>query len=422
MFGPKSVIAPHDLKKSNPDIPRLVAVFVMVVSLGAIGCSGSRMFHRDQGLFSKNHATFGPDAQLTDIVAHLNQTSSQVHCWRSTDATVHVSGLAVPLKAMIAVEEPMQARLVVSNPLGQQEFQAGSNQQVVWTWERRDEEKKIVTIAQDEVSDMIAQSGLPFSPEWLMQVLGLTELDATQLKLERTSTDPNTVYLTENITLGGRTYRKQTVVDLQKGVIVGHNLYDQRSTLILTASVRDYRKTDQAGVIMPVEYEIRMPMAQQGMKITLNALEINPTSIDSTLWDVPQMNGYHVVALHPQEQLKSIPSISPQGRGEFGLPDRKMITEYDLRDPARPLTNNRVVELDRPELIPQQHLVYPVGQRTQTGEATLDLSSPQSPTQQSNSPSPWDQWSTPAPPSQPIPSAPPTNAPEPTDDLPEWAR
>lgn len=390
-------------------------ITLMLVMIVTGGCLSSRMSSNSKSFLGRQQSVLDPEAELIEIVEHLNRRCYQVQGWQSTDATVHISGLPVPLKAMIAVEEPQQARLIVSNPLGQHEFQAGSNEAGIWSWEKRDEDKKIITVSHEEVPQLILENGIPFSPEWLMQIVGLTPFDAARLKLERTSKDPHTIKLIEMVSMPDGTLKKETLVDLRQGVVTGHDLYDPRGTWLVSARISDYRKTDVEGIIMPVEYQLRIPNARQGMTIKLATLEVNPDFSSRNLWAVPHIEDCRVVAMHPRgSALPSIPSRRSRDQLDDGIYQQKMAWEYDLTDPKNPKTKHHVIGLGEPEI--------PAVVRTaqgSAGTAEFDLL-----TQEASAPDPQS-WPATSPASQSTDSmfSPSTSTSAPAEsDIPEWAR
>ncbi len=405
----------NDFKPSNRlpiGVHALSLCLMAIMATQASGCLLSRMTANNNNPFSRDQVVLNEDAELTEIVEHLNRTCYQVQGWQSTDATVHITGIPVPLKAMIAVQEPMRARLSVSNPLGQSEFQAGSNDQLVWSWEKRDQDKRIITVSHEEIPQMIMENGIPVSPDWLMQIVGLIPYDATRLKLERNSTDPNIIKLTESLYLDNMVVQKQTQVDLRRGVVVGHDLYDARGTWLVSAKISDYRKTDVPGIILPVEYELRIPNARQGMTIKLATLEVNPAFQDDDLWNIPQIGDCRVVAMHPQgSRMPSVPSKLSRDRLQDGLyQQQQMAWEYDLSDPKNPKVTERFVGAGQSDQPPVRTA------EGSAGTAQFDLL-----TRDAEASQPWQQ-------NAPVMSPGASPAQQPTtqvsgpSDVPEWAR
>ena len=390
---------------------RYIGVMIIATMATLTGCEWTRSALTSNSNFLRGQQqALSPEAELPEIVEHLNRPCYQVKGWQSTDASIHVSGIPVSLKAMIAVEEPKNARLVVSNPLGQHEFQAGSNPVGVWSWEKRDEQKRIITVSHEEVPQMILESGLPFSPDWLLQIVGLTPYDATNLKLERNSADPNNVKLIEMVNNNGVYMKKVTTVDLQKGVVTGHDLYDPRGTWLVSARISDYRKTDVEGIVMPVQYELRIPNAKQGMTIKLATLEVNPDFTDNSLWAIPNIGECQVVALHPRgSSFPPVPSRLSRDNLNDGLYQQQQLAwEYDLTDPQNPKTKQHVISHGKTETNPVRTA------EGGAGVAQFDLLS-----QDAAATQPWQQQN------QPPASMPPQTSVQPAaghSDGFEWAR
>ncbi len=271
------------------------------------------------------------DATKEEIVAYVNRHIEPIHSWQSTTARVHISGMPpVPLKAMIAVEQPKKLRLTVSMGLSaQSEFAVGSNPERLWFFARRMEPKAIWTVKQEDLAQLQNQMPIPFQPDWLMEVLNVAPIDASSASLVR---DPDNPYIVKLISHHaneqGVEVRKSMTVDLRKGEIREHELFDAEHRLIASAELNDYKQFPNTEARLPYSIHLKLPEQDQSMRIELKSVEINPPELPSNLWAIPHVTGYAVRELGKEEILGSPAALANRRLRE----KPKAVTQYE-RDP-----------------------------------------------------------------------------------------
>jgi len=296
------------------------------------------------------------DASKDEIIAYVNQHIKPIHSWRSTSARVHLSGVPVPLKAMLAVEQPRQLRFTVSGGLsGQSEFDIGSSREQVWFFVRRMEPKAIMTVKHEQLDQIKNQMPIPFQPEWLMEVLNVSTIDAESSELSRDPDQPYVVKLvSHHISKQGQEIRKITTVDLRKGEVRDHQLFDSQHRLLAKAKLTDYRQFPNTEARLP--YDIRLEFAQQdqSMHIVLRSVEVNPPRLPEELWAVPQLAEYPVHELGQEELIGS-----PAAFANRHLRDKpRAITNYELDTKTGAWVQDQIIQTAQtdsaPPFVPQR--------------------------------------------------------------------
>jgi hypothetical protein len=236
------------------------------------------------------------DVTQAEVVNHLNANTTKLLAWKTTKATIVARGGGIinpRVGAMIAVESPRNFRLVAANPMGGNEVDLGSNQDHFWFWNRRSEEKYVYQARHDQVPERMRRFPIPFQPDWIMETLGVIEIDPEmQLEMRSGPAGSHTVFLTaDRVSPQGFKVRKVTAVDLCQGVIREHALYDARGELIARAVLRDHThfRDKESDVVLPRTIELEWPQARLSLTMTFSEIEINPPRISSQTWTIPNI-------------------------------------------------------------------------------------------------------------------------------------
>lgn len=281
------------------------------------------LFHRS--------AKIPADATKEEIVSYVNRNISPIHSWRSTQATVKCTGVLIPLHAQLAVEQPNHFRLMVSTGISGNELDLGSNEEHIWFWAQRMEPKAVMTCRHEEIAAVQDQLPVPFQPEWLMEVLCVSPLQADQAEMHH---DPNNRYrvklVSHHVGESGAVTRKVSTIDLRRGEVTEHELYDAEHRLIAKAELSDYRGFPNTTARLP--HHIALTWVEQDLKmnISLNGVEVNPPHLSAEMWHIPQFDDCPVVELHREQLIQ--PAAGIAGRTPRDKP--RAITHYELDAPS----------------------------------------------------------------------------------------
>jgi hypothetical protein len=235
------------------------------------------------------------DVTQAELVTYLNDNTQKIRAWRTNKATIVTrgGGILVPrVGAMIAVESPRRFRLVATNPVtGGNEVDLGSNPDHFWFWNRRSEEKCVYQARHEPEPGQVRRFQIPFQPDWIMESLGVIEIDPEQeLELRPGPAGSHTVFLWANrASPEGFKVRKVTAVDLCRGVIREHGLYDARGQLIARAVLTNHVRDRKSGAVIPQTIDLEWPQAKLGLTMTLSEIEVNPERIPPSIWEVPNI-------------------------------------------------------------------------------------------------------------------------------------
>jgi hypothetical protein len=241
-----------------------------------------------------------PDtATQADVVNHLNNNTKNILSWRATRAHIKIHGQGIidppTIGAMIAVESPRNFRLIASTPFGN-EADLGSNPEHFWFWNKHNEEKYVYQARHDLEPEQMRRFPFPFQPDWIMESLGVIEIDPEQpLTMQPPRPGSHTVLLmADRVSPQGYKVRKATAVDLCRGVILEHALYDARGELIARAVLRNHShfrniRTNGPDVVLPRAIDLEWPQANLNLTMTFTEIEVNPERIPGGTWEVPHI-------------------------------------------------------------------------------------------------------------------------------------
>jgi len=254
-----------------------------------------------------------PECQLSEdstpkqVIAFLNANADRVYSWRSTSASIRAraeGGLPVTLSANIAVARPRQFRLRATL-LGANEVDLGSNAERFWFWIRRSQQPHVITVGHDDLSRVHKQLSLPFEPDWLIEALGVSPLAEGEWSVASSRPGQHRLTLVaERRSPRGGLVRRRLVVDTCLGVVIEQSLFDETARLIAVAKLSDHRPDAETGIVVPRRIELEWPEAELALVIRMKEVEINPSPIPASTWEVPRGLGSGPIDLMTRRPLR----------------------------------------------------------------------------------------------------------------------
>jgi len=272
---------------------RAVLWSLAVVGLLALGGPGCAWLSTPQRYALPRALPASPT--LEQVIQVVNGNSSQIHSFSTDEATLSIPGTP-SLRTSIAFERPKRLRLRAGTGVTGAELDAGSNDELFWIWVKR--QPPLYYCRHDQFATSPARRVLPIEPEWLIEALGITELD------------PALPHQGPNVRPGGRleirTVRetvdgletKITIVDAATGVVLEQHAYDAQGLLVAQARASRHRRDPLTGLVMPRIVEIRCPRAEFAMRLDLGNVQINrPLGNPAELWTMPTFHDWPTVDL-----------------------------------------------------------------------------------------------------------------------------
>jgi hypothetical protein len=313
----------------------------------SVGCASAR----DRLLGPKAPTAKAPSPNVQAVAKRYNANSSQMQSIKCLNVTINGKARdpngkeqIYTLDASMAFEKPSNFRMT-GRLMGRPEVDLGSNKDEIWCWVKRADPGAVYYCKRKDLGKM--QMAIPFQPDWLAEVLGVTEIDPSEWEWGETK-QSYYIYSYQTTPTGERVI-KQMVFDPKTdrlGAIRLYSALDQRK--LANATILEYYNDPKTGLTCPRVVQLDWPDAGTEMKVMLgrSSLELNSVSADdaSTLFtrglaDKELIN----MAEGPRQPLPE-PTPLQKSRSGYRTPDR-------VADRKTPSDDDGVVGLGVPKAV-----------------------------------------------------------------------
>jgi len=258
---------------------------------------------------------------LAQVITVVNGNSGRIQSFSTSQATISGTGF-LAMRASIAFQRPMRLRLRADLPLGTgQAVDVGSNDELFWFWARSNEPPAVYYCRHGQFATSPVRRTLPIDPYWLVEALGLVQLDPALPHQGPIATRDGRLEIRTVVPGEQGSSTKVTIVDARQGVVLAQYLFDPRGQLAASAIAGRYRRDPLSGALMPTNVEIHTaatPTAPAfSLRIDMSHLEINrPIANAEQLWAMPSFENSPAIDLcDPARQLAPPASPGPPSIG-----------------------------------------------------------------------------------------------------------
>ena len=268
----------------------------LLTMLAIAGCASGRAW---QPFGPPAAPALSKNATAAEVVAHLNANIERCSGWQAHNVKVESNGFLLPANATVAVESPRNFRMLVS-AMNVDLADLGSNQERMWFWVRMPEKQSpggqyAYTCTHADLPAAQAKMGLPFRPNWLMEVMGVMPIDPNSVTMRSDPANEGLILLESELpSTTGQSLTRRITVDAQSGTIVSHALADAATDQILAeARMSDHQPDPETGVLLP--HRITLAYPEMDFELTMTFTEdiaVNPTSFAATTWQPTVASAY----------------------------------------------------------------------------------------------------------------------------------
>ncbi|MDX1946822.1 MAG: hypothetical protein SFU86_15580 [Pirellulaceae bacterium] len=270
------------IRNHPPAVGLLLAVFLVAAG----GCRWNQMFRRT--LTEPTPVAFTTLPTRDEAVAALNANSGRIQALQTQGATVSVPG-APSIGAEIALERPRKLRFRAGGNLIGQQLDLGSNDQLFWFWAALAPEPSVFFARHDQFATSRARQMLAIEPTWLIDALGVVQVDPATILEDPTTAGDNRVQLKTTLQASAGQFTRQILLHARYGWVQEQHLYDAAGRLVASAlnSRHEYSAVD--GVSLPKRIEVSMPDGQLRFQLDVDRWVINQPPADAqALFELPR--------------------------------------------------------------------------------------------------------------------------------------
>lgn len=279
-------------------------VLLCAIALGMTGCASFTLWRPKEPALAKADPPLQPKSSAEDILARLNENAyseyspNGLKSYRCDDVQVRLKGVPAPMRASIVVEAPRNLRLRVAHPLtGGEAVDLGSNDEKFWFWAKDSQPANVLVCSHDQIAaaTQVTTLPLPFRPDWLMEVLGVSPVSGSGYEVRRPNQRSHIVELVSvQRTPDQKPVRRIVKVDMIRCVALEHRIESIEGQLIAKATLSRHFLDPETRLILPRQISIDWPAAGQELALNLvfTSVDFNAPAQSVAMWTVPKVPGF----------------------------------------------------------------------------------------------------------------------------------
>ena len=298
------------------DAGLLILLLLAVAASASPGCLWLRRNRHADGPLPP--PALAPHPSLADVIEAVNGNTRSVHQLQSEGASLRIVGVPPTLSAELVVERPRRIRLTAQvSRLTGKELDLGSNDQRFWLWVRRNPEPAVFYARHDQFARSNAAQWLSVNPVWLLDALGMTQLDPNAAHEGPIPRPSGEIELRTKLHTPRGVWTRVLVVDGRYGWVLEQHLYDQVGRLIASSVADRFRYYEQHQASLPHSVRIRLnpdQPAELEMELSVVRYQINQLiGNPDLLWQQPQIDGAPPVDVTAPGFVPQMLAPAPQG-------------------------------------------------------------------------------------------------------------
>jgi hypothetical protein len=204
---------------------------------GSAGCKWNQWLLRGPERRQSSSAVCEP----LEAVTAVNANTQRVQTLQSQGAMLSIPGVP-SVGAEIAIERPRKLRMKAGTQLLGPELDLGSNNELFWLWAARMPDPSVFFARHDQFAASRARQMLAVEPAWLIEALGLVEIDpASVIEGPHADTGDRLKLRTTLSTAGGQ-HTRLLVLHNKYAWVLEQHVYDEQGQLVASAnSGHEYR-------------------------------------------------------------------------------------------------------------------------------------------------------------------------------------
>ena len=304
-------------KSQRTKQPRMISYSVLwffgfLIFLFTPGCRSHSWLRRSGG--DPPPIAFSALPSPTEAVAAVNANTQRVQSLQTQGATISIPG-APTIGAEIAVQRPRSLRLRARTQLTGPELDLGSNDELFWMWAARMPGSTVYFTRHDQFAASRARQMLAVEPAWLVEALGLVEIDPASVIEGPFADGSDRIKLHTTLASAGGQCTRLLILHHRFAWVLEQHIYDERGQLIASArnSGHEYHTVD--GVSLPKRVDVQVPQGMLQLQLDVDRWAINqPLAEGAATFELPrsQLGNYPFVDMGDPSFVPPIGSTAAQ--------------------------------------------------------------------------------------------------------------
>ncbi|MFM8252217.1 MAG: hypothetical protein ACKOBW_11525 [Planctomycetota bacterium] len=243
-----------------------------------------------------------------EMVRAINSNAAPIRQLDTDNASISTPGFP-PLRANLALERPRKFRL--RGQLLGPEVDVGSNDELFWMWIKHNAEPGIYYARHDDYATSPTRRMLPIDPSWLVEALGVIQLDPLATFQGPTAAGPERLELRTRVPSPQGDVTRVFIVHEKYGWVLEQRVLDERGQLLASAVSSQHQYYPDVGVSLAQKVELSVPAAEMAVTLNVRNYRINGLGQSPTLlWTMPTMDGVPLVDISRPPNGPANPAIS----------------------------------------------------------------------------------------------------------------
>ncbi len=275
---------------------RRLLVTILLAAVAPAGCRSTHWLRRGGG--DPPPIAFAALPSPQEAVLAVNANTQRVQSLQTHGATVSIPG-APSIGAEIQIERPRRLRFRAGTQLLGPELDLGTNDELFWLWVARMPDSALYFARHDQFAISRTRQLLALEPAWLIEALGLVEIDPGSVIEGPHEGGNDRVRLMTTLPASGRPYTRLLILHSKYAWVLEQHVYDERGQLIASATSSGQEFSSLDGVSLPKRIEVNMPLGQMRFQLDVSRWGINQPLADAGLFDLPRasLGNYPLVDL-----------------------------------------------------------------------------------------------------------------------------
>ena len=305
-----------------------------LILIALVACTGASCPRNRQLVNDYAPIVFSEEPTLEDVIRAVNGNSARIERLESDGATLDIPSYPA-IEANYAVERPRRFRLRAEAGVMGTVLDLGSNDDVYWMWARHSDEPGVFWGRHDEFYRSAAKQMLPIPPDWLIEAVGIVQLDPTGHHEGPYRNADGHLEVRSYIQTAGGGVTKLTVVDDTRGWVLQQHLFDHLQRPLASSLASGFDYDEITGASLPRHVQIHLPALELSFTLRTERHRINMLSGDpQQLWTPPQMPDSPLVDLDDPSMttFRTAPSLLARRPKRMAVRQRRRVPVR--RDPA----------------------------------------------------------------------------------------